>query len=71
MTERALRFLLPVIALALGLLLWDLVVRIKGIPPYVLPAPGLVLATLFSDWPILGASLATTLLTTLHAPLLR
>lgn len=70
MTERALRFLLPVIALALGLLLWDLVVRIKGIPPYVLPAPGLVLATLFSDWPILGPSLAVTLLTTLQGFLL-
>ncbi len=70
MTERALRVLLPVIALALGLLLWDLVVRIKGIPPYVLPAPGLVFATLFSDWSILGPSLAVTLLTTLQGFLL-
>jgi NitT/TauT family transport system permease protein len=66
MTERALRILLPAIALALGILAWDLMVRIKTIPPYVLPSPGLVFATLFSDWPILGASLAVTLLTTLQ-----
>jgi NitT/TauT family transport system permease protein len=70
MNERALRILLPLIALALGLLVWDLVVRVKGIPPYVLPAPGLVLATLFSDWPILGPSLAVTLLITLQGFLL-
>ena len=70
MNERALRLLLPAIALALGLLAWDLVVRIKGIPPYVLPSPGLVFATLFSDWSILGPSLAVTLLTTLQGFLL-
>jgi len=51
-------------------LAWHLVVRIKEIPPFVLPSPGLVFATLISDWPILGASLATTLLTTLEGFLL-
>jgi len=66
MTERMLRILLPAIALALGVLAWDLMVRIKGIPPYVLPSPGLVFAKLFSDWPVLGPSLAVTLLTTLQ-----
>jgi NitT/TauT family transport system permease protein len=70
MNERALRFLLPLIALGLTLLAWDMIVRVKGIPPYVLPAPGLVFATLFSDWPILGPSLAVTLLTTLQGFLL-
>jgi NitT/TauT family transport system permease protein len=70
MTERGLRILLPAIALALGILAWDLMVRIKTIPPYVLPSPGLVFATLFSDWPILGTSLAVTLLTTLQGFLL-
>ena len=70
MTERALRIFLPLIALALGVLAWELVVRIKGIPPYVLPAPGLVFSTLFSDWAILGPSLASTLLTTLQGFLL-
>ena len=66
MNERALRILLPLAALGLGLLAWDLVVRIKGIQPFVLPSPGMVFSTLWSDWPILGASLATTLLTTLQ-----
>jgi len=70
MIDRALRILLPIIALALAVLAWHLVVRIKEIPPFVLPSPGLVFATLISDWPILGASLATTLLTTLEGFLL-
>jgi NitT/TauT family transport system permease protein len=69
-TERALRIMLPVLALALGVLAWHVVVRIKGIPEYVLPAPGAVFATLFSDWSILGPSLAVTLRTTLEAFLL-
>lgn len=43
--ERVMRFALPVVALALGILVWDLVVRFKSIPPYVLPGPGLVFQT--------------------------
>ena len=50
MNERALRILAPAGVLALSLLVWDLVVRINGIPPYILPGPGLVLSTLVSDW---------------------
>lgn len=60
------RALLPVVVLAAGILVWDLVVRINGIPPYVLPGPWLVATTLVQDWPILWHSLLTTLLTTLE-----
>ncbi len=70
MIDRALRIVLPVFALALGVLAWDLIVRFREVPPYVLPSPGVVFATLFSDWSILGGSLATTLLTTLQGFLL-
>jgi NitT/TauT family transport system permease protein len=65
--ERALRVVLPAVVLALVVLAWDLVVRLKGIPPYILPGPGLVLSTLFSDWTVLSGSLAVTLGTTLAA----
>lgn len=65
--ERLLRFALPVLMLAAGVLAWDLVVRIKAIPVYVLPAPGLVFKTLVADWPVLGASLWETLTTTFQA----
>ena len=41
---------LPAVALALGVLVWDLVVRINDLPPYILPGPGLVLSTLVADW---------------------
>jgi NitT/TauT family transport system permease protein len=62
--ESALRVLLPVLVLALGILAWDLVVRLNGIPPYVLPGPGLVASTLVADWTVLSGSLLVTLATT-------
>jgi NitT/TauT family transport system permease protein len=62
----AARVLLPVAVLAVGVLVWDMVVRIYDIPPYVLPGPRLVAATLLQDWPILWQSLLTTLLTTVE-----
>src|SRR4030095_3316849 len=64
--DRVLRVLLPIAVLALGVVLWELVVRIGEIPPYVLPSPGLVFSTLISDWAVLGASLLVTLTTTLE-----
>ena len=69
-SENALRVVLPIALLAFGVLIWDLVVRLKDIPPYVLPGPGLVFATLVSDWPVLSESLLVTLTTTLEGFLL-
>jgi NitT/TauT family transport system permease protein len=60
------RILLPVIVLAAGIALWELVVRVNNIQPYVLPGPSAVFETLVSDWPILSESLGVTLLTTLE-----
>jgi NitT/TauT family transport system permease protein len=57
----ALRIALPILVLALVVLAWDLVVRLFGIPPFVLPGPGLVLATLIADGSLLWQSLLTTL----------
>jgi NitT/TauT family transport system permease protein len=62
--EQLLRGALPVLALAVGFLVWDLVVRLKGLPPYVLPSPGLVFSTLIEDRGILFSSLLSTLNTT-------
>jgi NitT/TauT family transport system permease protein len=58
------RIVFPIATLALGILAWDLTVRIKEIPPFILPGPGLVAATLVSDWPLLRDSLLVTLATT-------
>ena len=63
---RLVRILLPVVVLAAGIAVWDLVVRINNIPPYVLPGPGAVFWTLVGDWPVLSQSLLTTLVTTLE-----
>jgi NitT/TauT family transport system permease protein len=64
--ERALRLLAPAVVLALGVAVWDLIVRLNGIPPYILPGPGLVLSTLVDDRAILWASLLATLETTVE-----
>jgi NitT/TauT family transport system permease protein len=63
-SERALRIGLPILVLALVLGLWQAVVRLNHIPPYVLPAPGLVFSTLISDGALLMRSLWVTLVTT-------
>jgi NitT/TauT family transport system permease protein len=64
--DRMARLLLPLGVLALSIWAWDLVVRLKDIPPYVLPGPRLVFATLWSDRALLLDSLMVTLTTTLE-----
>lgn len=63
-SERILRLVLPVAALALGLGLWELAVQAYALPPYVLPGPRLVAQTLVADWEVLSTSLVATLVTT-------
>ncbi|HEY5380305.1 MAG TPA: ABC transporter permease [Pseudolabrys sp.] len=61
MNERAVRLILPLIVLAMIVFAWDAAVRVFAIPPYVLPGPGLVLATLYNDAGLLWQSLLVTL----------
>jgi len=68
--DRVLRVVLPVIVLALSLAAWELVVRLANVPPYVLPAPSLILRTFIADKALLTQSLLVTLLTTLEGFLL-
>ena len=63
---KAARVVLPLAILAVVVAVWEMAVHVKGIPPYILPAPSLIVQTLVKDWPILFASLLTTLLTTLE-----
>jgi NitT/TauT family transport system permease protein len=70
MNERGLRIALPVMVLALVVFAWDLAVRALAIPPYVLPGPGLVFATLVADGALLWQSLLVTLTITVEGFLL-
>jgi NitT/TauT family transport system permease protein len=58
------RILLPVIVLAAGIAIWEFLVRVNDIQPYVLPGPLAVFQTLVGDWAVLSESLGVTLLTT-------
>jgi ABC-type nitrate/sulfonate/bicarbonate transport system permease component len=61
--QNLIRILLPLVVLAAGIAIWELVVRINDIQPYVLPGPVAVFTTLIGDWPVLSQSLAVTLVT--------
>ncbi|MCW6511635.1 ABC transporter permease [Lichenifustis flavocetrariae] len=68
--QKVVEILLPALIFILALVAWEVVVRLRGIPPYILPAPSLIGATLVKDWPILSGSLIVTLWTTVEALLI-
>jgi NitT/TauT family transport system permease protein len=61
------RIAAPIVLGIAFLAAWTLVVRIKGIEPYILPDPILIARTLVSDWPSLSSSLWITLSISLAA----
>jgi NitT/TauT family transport system permease protein len=60
------RIALPAAVFAVVIGAWEAIVRLGHIPPYVLPGPATVAATLVTDWPVLVQSLLVTLMTTLE-----
>src|SRR5215475_14124086 len=70
MSALSLRIGLPIVVFILVVLCWDLLVRAFAIPPYVLPSPGLVFATLIADTGLLLRSLLVTLTLTFEVFLL-
>jgi NitT/TauT family transport system permease protein len=66
-TQKLFEYLLPTAALVLALLVWEFVVWVAAIPPYLLPSPSLILITLFKDWATLYGSLLVTLRITCEA----
>ena len=65
--ERRWRLLAPVSIGALFLAMWEAIVTLRGIPPYILPAPSAVALSLWNDGPSLLGSLLVTLRITLVA----
>jgi NitT/TauT family transport system permease protein len=65
--EAAGRLLLPLFIVTVLLLGWEAMVRINGIPHYILPAPSLVLQTLLKNWSNLAPALWFTVKLTLMA----
>lgn len=59
--ERIARVLAPLVVGLIALTAWDLVVRVNGIPPYILPGPLLVARSLVTDWGTLWPSLLVTI----------
>jgi NitT/TauT family transport system permease protein len=60
----------PVAVVIAVLALWETLVRVNDVPPYILPSPSLVAATLWRDLPSLLPSLWFTLRITVGALLL-
>jgi len=59
--RRIATYLLPAASLLVAFASWEATVRFNEIPPYILPAPSRVLATLVQDWPVLFEALLNTL----------
>ncbi|MGE5270624.1 MAG: ABC transporter permease [Thiohalocapsa sp.] len=62
-----LRIAAPLAVGVVFLALWEAVVRLRGIPPYILPAPSAIAQSLWTDGPSLLGSLFVTLRITLAA----
>lgn len=60
------RALKPVLFLVVLVALWDVVVRVAHIPPYLIPKPGDVIATLIHDEPALLLAAGPTLQATIY-----
>jgi NitT/TauT family transport system permease protein len=67
MIRDPLKFILPLAVFVAAIAAWEAYVRIVAVPPYILPSPSLIAATMAADWPLLSSSLLVTLKTTLTA----
>jgi len=65
--EKFIGYAVPALTLGIGLIFWEALVRFFAIPQYLLPAPSVIIATLFTDWGTLSSSLWVTLSITLKA----
>ncbi len=63
--ERILKIVLPLAVFVIVLGIWEAYVRLDDVPVYILPPPSLVIATIFSDWNVLGPALWNTMVITL------
>ena len=59
--EKILRIVIPFIMVALAIGLWQLHITVNEVPRYIMPAPGDVIAALYTDWGTLSPSLLVTL----------
>ncbi len=55
------KWVLPILIMLLGIAAWDFICVWNEIPKYILPRPGVVLQTLYTDAPLLFGSLLVTL----------
>ncbi|ABD54390.1 ABC transporter permease [Jannaschia sp. CCS1] len=69
-TEAIARWVIPLLVMGLAIYAWHRVVAVNEIPHYVLPGPGLVLETLWTDRDILFPALLVTLRITMLALLI-
>ena len=60
-------YALPLLVFLAIIGLWEALVRVNDIPPYVLPSPSLIGVTLVKDWGTLSGSLLVTLRITFEA----
>lgn len=63
--EKRMRIIMPTLAVAIALVIWEGLVRYYEVPHYLIPAPSLIAQTLVSDGPSLMTSMLFTIKLTL------
>lgn len=58
--DTALRVAIPVLMVAAIIAVWQVIVTVNAIPPYILPGPSLVAQSLVKDWGTLSPALLVT-----------
>ena len=65
--DKRMQIIMPVSTLLMALLIWEIVVRVNEIPHYLIPAPSLVVQTLWTDGPSLMGSAWFTVKLTIYS----
>jgi NitT/TauT family transport system permease protein len=64
--KKLLDLLFPLLVAIIVLAAWEIIVRVKQIPPYLLPAPSAIAAALVQNWSSLAAAMLATIGVTLQ-----
>ena len=59
--QNRLKWIMPILAITLAIIIWELLVRIYDIPHYLIPAPSKISSTLWTDGPSLLKAMMFTI----------
>ena len=68
--QNRMKWVMPIIAISLAIIIWEFLVRIYDVPHYLIPAPSKISTTLWTDGPSLIKAMMFTMKLTFFSLLL-